>query len=344
LHADENRDGGFSTAFGPKNAPRVTPDLGARRSTAHGGRALGYDIAMNPSRRNVLHALVGALSPSFLAGASRAAPAVAPMLTVEALAGLERQSGGRFGVAIIAGNGSERGQHRGDERFPMCSTFKLLAVAAVLARVDRGQEQLDRALAFGASDLLEYAPVARAHAAEGQLTVSQTCEAAITLSDNTAANLLLASLGGPARVTDFVRRVGDNTTRLDRDEPSLSECLPGDERDTTSPRAMARTLRALLIGPTLSKASRDRLALWMTACTTGLQRLRAGLPPTWRAGDKTGSGYGGTTNDIAILWPPDGKPILIAAYLTQTSASAEVRNGVFAELARRIAELKAAQA
>jgi len=298
---------------------------------------IDYDVPVNPSRRDVLHALVGALSTSFLAGASRAAPAAAPALTVEALAGLERQSGGRLGVAIIDAAGSERGQHRADERFPMCSTFKLLAVAAVLARVDRGQERLDRSLAFGESDLLEYAPVARARAADGKLSVSEACEAAITLSDNTAANLLLTLLGGPARLTAFARSLGDASTRLDRDEPSLNECLPGDERDTTTPRAMARTLRALLLGATLSKASRDRLASWLAASTTGLQRLRAGLPSTWRAGDKTGSGHGGTTNDIAILWPPDGKPIIIAAYLTQTSASAEVRNGVFAELARRVA-------
>jgi beta-lactamase class A len=298
---------------------------------------------MTSTRRTFLHEVAGVLVTSTIAARGRAAPAPAPAapgaLSVEALAGLERQAGGRLGVAIIDAGGSERAQHRGDERFPMCSTFKVLAVAAVLARVDRDQERLDRSVPFAARDLLEYAPVARARAAEGQLSVAELCEAAITLSDNTAANLLLQSLGGPARLTAFVRTLGDATTRLDRTEPSLTECLPGDERDTTSPRAMARSLRAVLLGPALSKASRERLAQWMSASTTGRERLRAGLPPTWRAGDKTGTGHHGTTNDIAILWPPQGKPIVMAAYLTQSNASGEVRNGVFAELARRAAAL-----
>lgn len=308
---------------------------------------------MRSSRRDLLRAFAGALSTTLWASASRAAPAApspaptrasAPSpfppqaaLSAEALAGLERQSGGRFGVAILDAGGAKRAQHRGDERFPLCSTFKVLAVAAVLARVDRGQERLERTIAFGADDLLEYAPVARARAGEGRLSVGELCEAAIVVSDNTAANLLLQSLGGPARVTAFARGLGDATTRLDRDEPSLNECLPGDERDTTTPRAMARTLRGLLLGGALSQASRERLTRWMTSSTTGLERLRAGLPPGWRAGDKTGSGYNGTLNDIAILWPPSGKPLIVAAYLTQTRESTEVRNAVFAELARRVA-------
>jgi beta-lactamase class A len=314
------------------------------------GQAHGWDIdrlAMTSSRRAILHAIASASLTSIFAGVSRAAPAGAPPggalpattlgpLSLEALASLERQSGGRLGVSVIDGSGAERARHRGDERFPMCSTFKVLAVAAVLARVDRGQERLERSLEFTPVDLLEYAPVVRARAAERQLSVAQACEAAITLSDNTAANLLLESLGGPARLTAFVRTLGDTRTRLDRDEPSLNECLPGDERDTTTPRAMARTLHALLLGPALSKASRDRLASWMIACSTGRQRLRAGVPSSWRAGDKTGTGHAGTTNDIAILWPPEGKPLVIATYLTQTSASADARNAVFAELARRV--------
>jgi beta-lactamase class A len=302
---------------------------------------------MTPSRRSFLHAIASTSLTSIFAQVSHAAPALAAPggalpaatlgpLSLEALASLERESGGRLGITVVDGNGAERAQHRGDERFPMCSTFKVLAVAAVLARVDRGQERLERLLELTPADLLNYAPVARARAAEGRLSVAQACEAAITLSDNTAANLLLESLGGPARLTGFVRTLGDARTRLDRNEPSLNECLPGDERDTTTPRAMARTLRALLLGPALSAASRDRLASWLVACSTGRERLRAGVPVSWRAGDKTGTGHVGTTNDIAILWPPEGKPLVIAAYLTQTSASAEVRNGVFAELARRV--------
>jgi beta-lactamase class A len=249
---------------------------------------------------------------------------------------LEKQSGGRLGVAVLDTATGRRFGQRGDERFPMCSTFKLLAAAAVLARVDRGEEQLERRIAFGPSDLLEYAPVTRAHVAEGGLTLAQLCEAVLVVSDNTAANLLLVSLGGPAGLTQYVRTLGDTRTRLDRNEPLLNEALPGDERDTTTPDAMLGNLEKLLLGDALSKASREKLAQWMSASTTGLDRLRKGVPAGWRVGDKTGSGNHGTSNDIAILWPPAGKPLLIAVYLTGTSAAADVKNGVFAELARLV--------
>jgi beta-lactamase class A len=237
-------------------------------------------------------------------------------------------------------NGQRFGQ-RADERFPMCSTFKLLVAAAVLGRVDRGEEQLARRVAFGASDLLEHAPVTRAHVAAASLTVAQLCEAMLMVSDNTAANLLLVSLGGPAGLTAYARTLGDSQTRLDRNEPLLNEALPKDERDTTTPNAMVANLEKLLLGrslskPALSKAASEQLTAWMSASTTGLERLRKGVPAGWRVADKTGSGNHGTTNDVAILWPPAGKPLLVAVYLTGTSATAEVKNGVFVELARLI--------
>ena len=271
-------------------------------------------------------------SPHLQAAPERAAPG----RHAEQLRELEKQSGGRLGVAVLDTATGRRFGQRVDERFPMCSTFKLLAVAAVLARVDRGEERLERRVAFGPSDLLEYAPVTRAHVADGGLTVGQLCEAVMVVSDNTAANLLLGSLGGPAGLTKYVRTLGDAHTRLDRTEPLLNEALPGDERDTTTPHAMLGNLQKLLLGNALSKAGRERLAQWMTASTTGLERLRKGVPPGWRVGDKTGSGNHGTTNDIAILWPPSGKPLLIAAYLTGTSAPVELKNGVFVELARLV--------
>jgi beta-lactamase class A len=255
----------------------------------------------------------------------------------ESFEALERKSGGRLGLAVLDTGSGRRIGLRMDERFPLCSTFKPLAVAAVLARVDRGQEQLARSIRYGAADLLEYAPVTSAHLGEGQLSVAALCEAAVTLSDNTAANLLLESLGGPAALTAYLRSLGDGTTRLDRTEPSLNEALPGDERDTTTPLAMALTLQKLLVGGALSRASRERLCQWLSSSVTGRERLRAGVPSTWRVGDKTGSGHHGTTNDVAILWPPDRKPILIAGYLTETTADATVRNGVFAEVARIVA-------
>jgi len=282
-------------------------------------------------------ACAAGLAAGLTAERARAAPESAPSERhAERLQQLEKQSGGRLGIAVLDTQSGQRLGQRADERFPMCSTFKLLVAAAVLARVDRGQERLERRVTFGRADLLEHAPVTRAHVSDGGLPLGQLCEAVMVVSDNTAANLLLASLGGPAGLTAYVRTLGDARTRLDRTEPLLNEALPGDERDTTTPNAMLGNLEKLLLGDALSPAAREKLAAWMSASTTGLERLRKGVPPDWRVGDKTGSGNHGTANDIAILWPPQGKPLLIAAYLTATSAAPEVKNGVFAELGRLV--------
>jgi beta-lactamase class A len=252
----------------------------------------------------------------------------------EAWAALERRSQGRLGVAVIDTASGKRFGHRMGERFAMCSTFKVLLAAAVLARVDRGEDRLERRIAFGSADLLEHAPVARARLKEGSLTLLELCAAAVTVSDNTAANLLLGALGGPAGLTAYARTLGDETTRLDRLEPMLNTAEPGDERDTTTPLAMAQDLHALLLGGALSSASRGKLTGWMQASTTGLARLRAGAPAASRVADKTGSGEHGTTNDVGVLWLPQREPVVIAAYLTGTPASAELRNAVLADAAR----------
>ncbi len=254
------------------------------------------------------------------------------------LASIEARAGGRLGVFVRdAGTGATL-EHRADERFPMCSTFKLLASAAVLKRVDQGAERLDRTLPLGPGDLLEYAPIAKTHVAQGGMTLAEACAAAIDWSDNTAANLILQTIGGPAGFTQFARSLGDNVTRLDRNEPSLNTAIPGEERDTTSPRAMAEDMRRVLIGDALSEASRRQLAAWLIDDKVGDKRLRAGLPPSWRIGDKTGSGDRGTTNTIAIIWPPARAPILAAVYYTGSSAPMEARNAVHKEIGGLIAE------
>lgn len=253
-----------------------------------------------------------------------------------ALRSLEQASGGRLGVAIRDLESGGTAALRADERFPMCSTFKLLAAAAVLARVDQGAEQLARRIPFTKADLLEYAPVTRARVAEGGMTVGDLCEAAITVSDNTAANLILATLGGPAALTAYARSLGDTATRLDRMEPELNESRPDDPRDTTTPAAMVGNLQRLLIEDALSSRSRAILIGWLAGNKTGGARLRAGVPADWRVGDKTGTGNAGSTNDIGILWPPRRRPILVAAYLTQSSATAAVREGTLADVARLI--------
>ncbi|MEO6800539.1 MAG: class A beta-lactamase [Rhodanobacter sp.] len=255
------------------------------------------------------------------------------------LAALQRRHGGRLGVAMLdTGTGQRIAQH-GDHRFLMCSTFKVLAVAAVLARVDLGKEKLDRRIVFGSQVLLNYAPATRQHVGAPGMTIAALCEAAITLSDNTAANLLLASLGGPAAVTRFVRGLGDPVTRLDRIEPALNEGSPGDRRDTTTPNAMLDTLQRLLLGQVLTIASRHLLVAWMRACTTGTDKLRAGVPSSWRAGDKTGSGAHGESNDVAIFWPPQHKPVLVTAYYAGSSADSKQRSAVLTEVGRITASL-----
>jgi len=249
---------------------------------------------------------------------------------------IEASVGGRLGVAVLDTATGELAGHRLDERFPMCSTFKCLAVALVLARVDAGQERLDRRIVVPREAVLKWAPVTRQHVGGAGMTVAELCEAAITVSDNTAANLLLESAGGPAAVTAFARRLGDDTTRLDRIEPLLNEAIPGDPRDTSTPRAMARTLRRVLLGDALSEAGRAQIVHWMTATTTGAQRLRAGVPFDWRVADKTGTGDLGSTNDIGVLWPPRRAPLVVVSYLTECKAAAEAREAALADVARSV--------
>lgn len=257
-----------------------------------------------------------------------------------ALAALEHRHGGRLGVAALDLASGTRTERRGDERFPMCSTFKLLAAALVLARVDRGQERLDRRVTLDAEELVPYSPATEKRVGPAGMTIAELCEAAITLSDNTAANLMLASFGGPRSLTAYVRSLGDTVTRLDRIEPDLNEATPGDPRDTTTPAAMLRTVRQLVLGDALSKESRSQLTTWLVANTTGDARLRAGLPKNWRVGDKTGSGNHGTTNDVAVAWPPDRAPLMLSVYYSGSPAPAEQRNAVLADVARLIVARK----
>ena len=246
---------------------------------------------------------------------------------------LEKTNGGRLGVAVLDTATGERSAYRADERFPMCSTFKFLLVSAVLRSVDRHQETLDRAIPIPPKPLLSNSPLTEPHAG-GVMTIAALCEAALTRSDNTAANLLLERIGGPASITNFSRSIGDRVTRLDRTELSLNESLAGDPRDTTSPSAMVGNLKTVLLGDVLSSVSREQLTLWMEASLTGLDRLRAKLPKSWRAADKTGSNGEHTTNDIAVLWPPGKSPIIIAAYITQCAGPESKRTGMLAEIGR----------
>lgn len=251
------------------------------------------------------------------------------------IAEMEKTLGLRIGVAALdTGNGNSI-FYRENERALMCSTFKLMLVAATLKRVDAGQEKLDRMIRYQKSDLLEYAPETAKNLAQG-MNVKALCAAAITLSDNTAANLLFIGVGGPAGLTKFARDLGDSRTRFDRIEGALN--VPDGEKDTTMPSAMLANLKDILLGDTLSAASRQQLTDWMIACSTGLTRLRAGLPSGWRAGDKTGSGSG-QLNDVAILWPPGKRaPVLVCAYTAGNKPGDAGHDHALADIGKIVSE------
>lgn len=254
---------------------------------------------------------------------------------------IEDATGGRLGVAV-----SDTGRecitgHRLDERFPICSTFKWLAAACVLHRVDSGIEHLDRRIRYGPDVLPEHSPVTARRAVDSGTTLRELCEATVVVSDNAAANLILDSFGGPGTLTRFARSIGDLETRLDRREPALNEAQPGDPRDTTTPRAMASTLRAAVLGDALFAASRVHLTAWLETTRTNLRRLRADLPSRWRMGSKTGTVPRGTINDVGVFWPPGRAPIIVAVYLTESPASLEVREGAIGRVAALVTRASA---
>jgi|688.fasta_scaffold266205_2 beta-lactamase class A len=267
-------------------------------------------------------------------GAAVFAPKVALAATPGSpFAELEARSGGPLGVYAEELKTGRALTHRADERFPLCSSFKCLAAGAVLARVDRGEDRLDRFIKYGLSDLMSYAPTAKAHVNEGGLALGALCEAAVSLSDNTAANLILDAIDGPAGLTRWLREIGDPVTRLDHKEPELNRVPVGAETDTTSPRAMAASVRKLLLGEVLKPESRARLLAWMEGCKTGDHRIRAGAPG-WRVADKTGT-YDVCCNDVAYLRDATGRQVMLALYLkTATRLDDAGREAVLAEATR----------
>jgi beta-lactamase class A len=251
---------------------------------------------------------------------------------------VEERLEARLSLAVFDEESGRHWAYQADQRYPLCSTFKVLASSAFLARVDRGEDSLERRVVIGEKDLVSYSPLTETRVGGQGMTMAEICEAALTLSDNTAGNKILESIGGPSGVTEFARSIGDGVTRLDRWETELNEALVGDERDTTSPNAITETLRELLLGDTLSENSKRQLADWMIANKTGDAKLRAGLPSDWIVGDKTGGGNNGTMADVAIAWPVNRQPLIMAVYLTETTASFDDRNAGIAEIAKTLSE------
>jgi beta-lactamase class A len=251
---------------------------------------------------------------------------------------LESRSGGRLGVAVLDTATGRLTGNRINERFAMCSTCKALAVAFVLSRVDRNVEQLDRRITFIERDLVSPFKATKPHVGPGGMTIAELCEAAITVSDSTAANLLFASFGGPAALTAYLRSLDDHVTRLDHVELALNIVKPGEIHDTTSPAAMAGTLRRLLLGNALSGTSRARLTGWMIgAKDAATHRLRVGVPAGWRIANKPGTWEKIATNDIGVLWPPGRAPIVVTAYLGEAPGSVGSQEAILADVARIVA-------
>jgi beta-lactamase class A len=283
-------------------------------------------------------ALVGSmLVVPALSLSMRSADATTPTDLEAVFKDLEKPTGARLGVSAFDTGSGKRIGYREKELFAMCSTFKFFAAAAILARVDLKQERLDRIVTYNKSDLVPYSPVTEKHVGEG-MPLSAICEAAIAWSDNTAGNLMLDALGGSKGVTDYARSLGDEITRLDRRETELNEATPGDPRDTTTPEAMRQNLEKTVLGTALSEQSRKQLADWLIGNKVGDKRLRAGLPKNWKVGDKTGTSDSGMANDVAVIWPPDRKPIVLTVYLYDPKGTPDSRNAIHQKVASLVAE------
>lgn len=244
---------------------------------------------------------------------------------------LETEFDARLGVlAVDTGTGATV-QHRADERFAYASTFKALAAAVLLDRTSAAE--LDQVVRYSRSDLVAHSPITEQHVATG-MRLRDVADAAVRYSDNTAANLMLRHLGGPDGFERELRRLGDTTTEADRYETALNEGRPGDRRDTSTPRAFVTDLRAYAVGDALSQEDRDVLNGWLRKNTTGDALVRAGVPAGWTVGDKTGAGGYGTRNDLAVLWPPEGAPIVLAVMSSRDAEDAAYDDALIARATR----------
>ncbi len=302
----------------------------------------------NRARRAVLGALAAlTLVPLTACGAdgspassSASAATTKPSTAAKSFTGefkeLERKFDARLGVyAVDTGTGREVAYNDG-ERFAHASTFKALAAGAVLRKYSPNGG-MDRVITYSKEDLVEYSPVTEKHVETG-MTLRELCDAAVRYSDNTAGNLLFDALGGPKGLDAVLEGMGDDVTRMERREPELNVWAPGETRDTSTPRALAKDLRAFVLGDVLGKNERAQLEQWLRNNTTGGELIRAGMPKGWAVGDKTGAGQGyGTRNDIAVVWRPNAAPVVMAILSNRTKADAKYDNKLIAEAASVVA-------
>lgn len=247
----------------------------------------------------------------------------------DALFELEKKYDARLGVYALSNTGRTI-EHRADERFAFCSTFKGLAAAAILHR--NPMAHLDTVVTYTEADLMKSSAITKQHVQTG-MKLRELCDAAVRYSDGTAGNLLLRDLGGPAELTKYLREIGDTETRMDRVEPAITEATPGDPRDTATPRSLGTDYQRLVLGDALPQDKRDFLTDLLERSVTGAKRVRAGVPQGSRVASKTGTGDYGTLNDIAVVWPPGREPILVAIMSSKSTADAKYDEALLAETA-----------
>lgn len=243
---------------------------------------------------------------------------------------------GKIGMSIVNANGQPIFGYRQSERFPLTSTFKVLACAALLDRLHKTSGSLDETVTIKPDELLSYSPITKNYVAPATITLHTLCSAAVSYSDNTAGNSILTYLGGPDAITRFMRESGDDVTRLDRTEPTLNEATPGDARDTSTPERMASGLHTLLTTPRLTAPHREMLEKWMRDDKVADNLLRAALPEGWAIADKTGAGGYGSRAIIAAVYPKGAQPVYMAIYITQTDAEMRVSDGVIKRIGERV--------
>lgn len=299
-------------------------------------------MSAGSDRRSVLTGL-GALgvmgcsqqaAPAATPGVRPPRPAVA--IAAIDLSALETRDGGRLGfVALDTATGRQIGW-RADERFVYCSTFKMFLAAATLVRIQDGHETADRLIPVTPADMVSHAPVTEP-AIGSSLSVDRLMQAVVEVSDNPAANLLLKTNGGLEAMRNFYRSIGDDSTRVDRFEPEMNR-LDGD-KDTILPARSVANLQRLFLDPAspLTTESQARLLGWMFDSPTGAGRIKAGVPAGWRVAHKTGTGGYGPTNDIGLLYPPTGQPVIVAAYYHATPTTSGTANDAIIADATRIA-------
>jgi beta-lactamase class A len=280
------------------------------------------------SRRELLAGAIAAAIAAAMASAASAASADG------ALKRIRERVGGRLGVHALDSQSGKRWGLDENSRYAMASTFKLPLAAALLWQVDRKAFTLDHTLVIEAKDLLPNSPAVDAKLAAGEdaMTIRDLCRAVVTQSDNAAANVLLDGIGGPSALTAFFRTIGDESSRLDRQEPALNQNVPGDVRDTTTPRAMVDSMLKIFTQDVLSIPSRALLIEWMVASRTGMDRVRAGLPRAWNPGDKTGTGENGAFNDLVVAYPLGRRPVFVAVYMSESKLAPKELAAAHAEI------------